>query len=181
MINATSKKPPPKQTLNYCGCMFDVTCSSMCKCNAVPYSLIQYDSCFVPGFHSRRIAQQMEENKKYEASLDDESGHVCVNNAEVAAPVNCQQGWKCCTSKRSYLSGVAHETQSKLKLYSICCQTDQHCKYDTIFVSCGPGAGPDDYSGVLAGLEEDATVETEEESADESQQLVVAGAEEQLD
>merc|ERR1719263_386772 len=117
----------------------------------------------------QRIAIQMEGNKKYETDVGDESGHVCVNNPAVATPISCQQGWKCCTSKRSYVTGVAHEKQTKLKLYSICCQMDQHCKYDTIFVSCGPGAGPDDYSGVLAGLEEDATVETEEESADESQ------------
>merc|ERR1719215_697555 len=74
---------------------------------------------------------------------------------EGGAAITCGAGTKCCSSKRSYISGQAHEKQAKLALYAICCPMDSHCKHDTIFVSCGAGAGADDDSGVLAGVQEE--------------------------
>lgn len=99
------------------------------------------------------IVQQMIMNKKYEVDLDDESGMTC--HPEGGAAINCGAGTKCCSSKRSYVAGQAHEKQAKLALYAICCPMESHCKHDTIFVSCAAGAGADDDSGVIAGLQEE--------------------------
>jgi len=112
------------------------------------------------------IAKQIEENKKYEVALDDESGSVCkAPKGYKTTGISCGPGTKCCTSQPSYLAGTPHASQSHLSLYSICCSVSDHCKYDTIFVSCGAGPGPDDYSGVIAGLQEDG--ETNEQAQDE--------------
>jgi hypothetical protein len=112
------------------------------------------------------IAKQLEENEKHEVALDDESGSVCTApTGYKTVAMSCGGATKCCTSQPSYLSGTAHSAQAHLSLYSICCSVNDHCKYDTIFVSCAPGRGPDDYSGVIAGLQGDA--QTNEESEDE--------------
>ncbi|CAE8588544.1 unnamed protein product [Polarella glacialis] len=110
-----------------------------------------------------RIMQQMQDNKKYEVDVDDQSAAVC-NHPEAISKISCASSTKCCTSKRSFLAGTAHDKQTAAKLYSICCPMESHCKYDTIFVSCAPGAGADDTSGVLAGLVQEAT-EQENEAA----------------
>ena len=99
----------------------------------------------------RLINHQIEDNKKYEVAVADDSAATC--SPEGGAQITCAETHKCCTSKRSYLAGTAHESQPRLALYAICCPLDTHCKFDTIFVSCAPGAGPDDYSGVIAGLQ----------------------------
>ncbi|CAE8701802.1 unnamed protein product [Polarella glacialis] len=108
-----------------------------------------------------RMIKQMQDNKKYEVDADDQSGVVC-NDPDATAKITCASDSKCCTSKRSFLAGTAHAKQDKMKLYSICCPRSNHCKYDTIFVSCAPGAGPDDYSGVIAGLEQEQAEETQD-------------------
>ena len=97
----------------------------------------------------RLINHQIEDNKKYEVAVADDSAATC--SPEGGTQITCAETHKCCTSKRSYLAGTAHESQPRLALYAICCPLDTHCKFDTIFVSCAPGAGPDDYSGVIAG------------------------------
>jgi len=112
------------------------------------------------------IARQLEENKKYQVALDDESGSVCkAPKGWKTTGMSCGPGTKCCTSQPSYLAGTAHASQSHLSLYSICCSVNDHCKFDTIFVSCGGGPGPDDYSGVIAGLQEDG--QTSEQAQEE--------------
>merc|ERR1719343_1771471 len=114
------------------------------------------------------IAKQLEENKKYEVALDDESGSVCkAPKGYKTTEMSCGGATKCCTSQPSYLAGTPHAAQAHLSLYSICCSVNDHCKYDTIFVSCGAGPGPDDYSGVIAGLQEDG--QTSEQAEDEVQ------------
>ena len=101
----------------------------------------------------RLINRQIEDNKKYEVSVQDENGATC--RPEGGAAITCSETHKCCTSKRSYLAGSSHDSQPRLALYAICCPLDTHCKFDTIFVSCAAGVGPDDYSGVIAGLQYD--------------------------
>jgi len=123
------------------------------------------------------IVQQMEESKKYEVDIDDESGMTC--HPEGGAAITCGAGTKCCSSKRSYISGQAHEKQSKLALYAICCPMDSHCKHDTIFVSCAAGAGADDDSGVLAGLQEEQ--EEAEVNVEEAEAMQDAEEEEEED
>jgi len=114
------------------------------------------------------IAKQLEENKKYEVALDDESGTVCqAPTGFTTTGMSCGGPTKCCTSQPSYLAGTSHASQAHLSLYSICCSVNDHCKYDTIFVSCASGSGPDDYSGVIAGLQEDG--KTSEQAEDEVQ------------
>ncbi|CAE8640376.1 unnamed protein product [Polarella glacialis] len=109
--------------------------------------------------------EQMQDNKKYEVDADDQSAAVC-NAPEAISQISCASSTKCCTSKRSFLAGTAHDKQTQAKLYSICCPVNSHCKFDTIFVSCAPGAGKDDTSGVLAGLVQEATEqESEAQSA----------------
>jgi len=114
------------------------------------------------------IAKQLEENQKYEVALDDESGSVCTApNGYKTTGMSCGGATKCCTSQPSYLAGTPHAAQAHLSLYSICCSVNDHCKYDTIFVSCASGPGPDDYSGVIAGLQEDG--QTNEQAEGEVQ------------
>jgi hypothetical protein len=132
------------------------------------------------------ISQQVEENRKYETSADDESGATC--HPEKGTAITCGAGYKCCNSKRSYLAGEAHSKQGKLALYAICCPLDNHCKHDTIFVSCAPGAGRDDDSGVLAGLvqehqqEADVVVdEAAEDAAEYDYSAALADEEEEED
>ena len=105
------------------------------------------------------INHQIEDNKKYEVAVTDDSAATC--SPEGGTQITCAETHKCCTSKRSYLAGTAHESQPRLALYAICCPLDTHCKFDTIFVSCAPGAGPDDYSGVIAGLQYNQNEKTE--------------------
>jgi len=69
-----------------------------------------------------------------------------------------------------------------VSLYSICCSVNDHCKYDTIFVSCAAGAGPDDYSGVIAGLQENGQAsEQAEDEVDVEQGVADTAAEEVAD
>jgi len=128
------------------------------------------------------IAQQMEENKKYEVALDDESGTVCLApKGYKTTGMSCGGGTKCCTSQPSYLAGQPHASQGHLSLYSICCSISDHCKYDTIFVSCASGPGPDDYSGVIAGLEEEAqTIEQAEDEVNAGQDVADVTTEEDV-
>ena len=85
----------------------------------------------------RLINHQIEDNKKYEVAVADDSAATC--SPEGGAQITCAETHKCCTSKRSYLAGTAHQSQPHLALYAICCPLDTHCKFD--------------YSGVIAGLQ----------------------------
>lgn len=128
------------------------------------------------------IAAQMQENKKYEVALDDESGTVCTAPKDwKTTGISCGGGTKCCTSRPSYLAGQSHASQAHLSLYSICCSLSDHCKYDTIFVSCAGGPGPDDYSGVIAGLEQDAQIsEDTDDEVNVEQDVVDVATEEDV-
>ncbi|CAK9099016.1 unnamed protein product [Durusdinium trenchii] len=126
--------------------LVDDQCSSSGECSL---ELMHLRSQKYPHDPLRLINRQIEDNKKYEVSVQDENGATC--RPEGGAAITCSETHKCCTSKRSYLAGSSHDSQPRLALYAICCPLDTHCKFDTIFVSCAAGVGPDDYSGVIAG------------------------------